>query len=479
MPHRTLRSLVALLVVVATLGVTTTVARAAPGARGCDVEVTPADDVVRAVDRAGPGATVCLRQGTYRLTRPLRPHRGQTLVGPRAVLDGSRVLRGWRREGRVWVVGGQHQEGQRTGTCLRGRACTYPDDVLRDGRPLRRVLSRADVGPGRYWFDYRRDRILLGGDPRGHALSVLVSRGGIASRAGARGADVTVRGLTVQHMASPAQHGAIEVTAPGWLVTGTVVRDNHGAGITAGGRVRLLDNRVVRNGQLGIGGVGVDTVVAGNTIGDNGGGGFDPAWEAGGAKWAVTDRLVVRRNLVVGNHGPGLWTDIDAQHTTYARNVVRGNSGPGIFHEISADAVIRDNLVTGNGHGSATWLWGSGVLVAGSHDVDVVGNRLAGNAAGIGLVQQDRGVSDVDGTPRRLHDVRVRDNGVRLARSETGMVQDDGDRSVFDDDTITWTGNTWLQRGPTPFLWDDAALTLAQWRALGHDVPASTPRDSP
>ena len=32
-------------------------------------------------------------------------------------------------------------------------------------------------------------------------------------------------------------------------------------------------------------------------------------------------------------------------------NTVRDNFGPGIFHEIGFDAVIRNNLVEGNGFG--------------------------------------------------------------------------------------------------------------------------------
>jgi parallel beta-helix repeat protein len=248
-----------------------------------------------------------------------------------------------------------------------------------------------------------------------------------------------------------------------------VVRVNHGAGITTAGHVEVTGNRVLRNGQLGIGGTGAETYVTDNEVAFNNTAGFDPGWEAGGAKWAVTDGLVVLRNRVHDNDGPGLWTDIDARGTTYIDNVVRDNTRAGIFHEISADATIRGNTVTGNGHGFDTWLWGAGILLAGSHDVEVDGNTLSGNAAGIALIQQDRGDSDVDGMPHTLHDLSIHDNEVTMSRGPSGGVTDDGYDAMFDDPTITWTGNTWLGSAGRPFWWADDELTLAQWRDLGHD----------
>lgn len=442
----------------------------ASDAAGCTVRLHPGDAVNRAVTRAGERATVCFAPGTYRLRTPLRPRAGQTLVGDDATLSGARVLRGFRRTGDAWVVGGQTQQGERTGTCARGTACTYPDGVLRDGRPLRRVLRAADLDNGTFFLDYRHDRVLVVDDPRGHVLEAMVAPAAIQSRPGAAGADVTVRGLTVEHVASRAQHGAIETSAPGWTIEGTTVRVNHGAGITSQGHVRILHNRVLRNGQLGIGGTGTDTLVRGNRIVGNNTGGFDPGWEAGGGKWAVTTHLVVSHNVVLDNHGPGLWTDIDALDTTYAANVVRRNDRAGIFHEISGSATIRDNVVTGNGHGYDTWLWGAGILLAGSHDVTVTGNRLAGNAAGIGLIQQDRDVSDRDGAPRTLHDLAFTDNETTMAGGDSGAVTDNGFDSMFDDPTITWTDNTWHGTATGAFAWADDYLDAAGWQALGHDV---------
>jgi hypothetical protein len=438
-----------------------------PGA----VHVHPGDDLIGAVRAAGNGGTVCFAPGTYRLTRPLQPRRGQTLVGQHAVLDGSRVLHGFRRTPQGWVVGHQRQQGERNGECLgRSRACTYPDDVLRDGRPLTRVLRLTALRPGAYFFDYRHNRIYLYDDPAGHRIEAMLAPTAILSREGRAGANVTVRGFVVQHVASHAQHGAIETTAPGWSILRNLVRVNHGAGITANGHVRIVGNRVLRNGQLGIGGTGDATYVARNVIAGNNTAGFDPGWEAGGAKSALTDDLVVRHNRVYDNDGPGLWTDIDAQNTRYIDNVVRDNSRAGIFEEISAHAVVRGNVVTGNGHGCGVWLWGSGILVAASYDVEVADNRLRGNAEGIGLVQQNRGRSSVNGRRRILHNVRIHDNVTWMSGGESGAVEDNGYDRLFRDPTITWTDDVWHQVRGRVFAWDDEDLTLRQWRRVGHDA---------
>lgn len=274
----------ALLLVLAPLVVQPLVPGGAVDVDRCDrprvVEVQPGDDLQRALDHAGKGATVCFTRGTYRLTRPLRPWANQTLVGRGAVLTGSTVLHGFRRTAHGWTVSGQEQQGDRNGECARGTACTFPDDVCRDGTRLERVLAADLLRRGTFFFDYRRDEITVYDDPSGPVLEAMLAPTGILSRAGRDG--VTATGFVVQQMASRAQHGAIETTASDWRIIDNTVQVNHGAGITSTGHVRIAGNTVRDNGQLGIGGTGESTYVVGNEIAGNNTAGFDPGWEAGG-----------------------------------------------------------------------------------------------------------------------------------------------------------------------------------------------------
>jgi parallel beta-helix repeat protein len=447
--------------------------RAAPG--NCSAptaqHVHPGTDVQRVVTRAGVGATICFSPGTYRLTDPIQPRRGQVLVSDRAVLSGAMRLH-FSRHGAVWTAPEHHANGQRNGVCfpVGSHACTYPNDVLRDGLPIRRVVHRSALHHGAYFVDYKTNRVVVPDDPSGHHFRVEVAYAAIHSLAGTAGSGVTVRGFRIQDFASPAQHGAIDTTAPGWVIAHNTVQVNHGAGITSGGHVRIVRNRVLRNGEEGIAGVGHHTLVAHNVVAHNNNDQFDAGWEAGGCKWAVTNGLMVRDNVVHDNNGPGLWTDIDSVGTTYQGNRVYNNADAGIFHEISGTAVIKDNVVTGNGFGKPEWLWGSGILLAASHDVEVSGNTLFHNAEGIGLVQQDRGNSSVDGAPRVLHNIAIRDNVVHLDRGNAGVVEDNGDEALFADNTISWTDDEWYGAHGKRFEWNDTEITAAGWRRSGHDV---------
>lgn len=57
---------------------------------------------------------------------------------------------------------------------------------------------------------------------------------------------------------------------------------------------------------MGIGGNGTNMLVEHIVVRPNNIYGFDPDWEAGGAKIADSDGVVVRGNHVYDNDGPGL-----------------------------------------------------------------------------------------------------------------------------------------------------------------------------
>jgi parallel beta-helix repeat protein len=282
---------------------------------------------------------------------------------------------------------------------------------------------------------------------------------------------VTIKELTIEKYASPAQSGAVDGSkGSGWTVARNVIRWNHGAGLSLGSSMQVRDNHVLANGQLGVGG-GDDysgIVIEGNEIAYNNEAGFDWQWEAGGSKfWATTD-LVVRENHVHHNLGPGLWTDTDNRGTLYEGNVVEDNSVCGIFHEISYAAVVRNNTVRRNGFAHSTWVWGAGILVAASSDVEIYGNIVEDNAGGINAVQQERGVGKYG--PHVVRNLWVHDNTVRMRTGLNGIATDTGDLSIFRNWNNRYDSNTYYL-GPLAryFAWL-GARTEAEWRSDGQDV---------
>ncbi|HEY0695257.1 MAG TPA: hypothetical protein VGD71_40255 [Kribbella sp.] len=80
--------------------------------------------------------------------------------------------------------------------------------------------------PGTFYADYAANAVYVGTDPRTHAIEISRTDTAISSSA----ANVKVRGLTVEHFASPSQGGAI-VAGPGWHVQSNDIRDNHAVGV--------------------------------------------------------------------------------------------------------------------------------------------------------------------------------------------------------------------------------------------------------
>lgn len=442
--------------------------------------IYPGDDIQQKVSSHPTGTMFLIKAGVHRMQQ-ISPRDGQHFVGEAgAVLNGARLLTSFTRQGGFWVASGQTQQGQVHGNlhCLkyadgtRYDACGYPEDLFIDDRMLWQVTSLAQVKAGTWYFDYGADKIYFADDPAGRKVETSVTRHAFTGNA----SGVTIRGLTVEKYANPAQNGAIHGTnTRDWIVTDNVVQLNHGVGIRTGERMQVRNNKILRNGQLGIGGSGDDVLVEGNQIAHNHAGGFNVGWEAGGSKFVRTHRLTVRANHVHDNDGPGLWTDIDNIHTLYERNRVEDNTHAGIFHEISYDAVIRDNIVRRNGLASNTWLWGAGILVAGSSNVEVYGNLVEENGNGIAGVQQNRGTGAYG--PWKLRNLWVHHNTVRMVSiGRSGVARDDGDPDVYAPagnnrfDHNDYTVGTWRS---TWFMFNHGNRTWVNWRSYGHDLNGS------
>ena len=435
------------------------------------IAVAPEDDLAALAAAQPTGTTFVLAPGIHR-SGLIMPRDAQVFIGrPGAVLSGAVVLTAFETRDGLWLIPGQTAEGRVHGECGPSHPrCAYSEDLFVDDQMLTHVGAISQVVPGTWFFDYANDTIYLGEDPVGRVVELSV----VPYAFGGDADEVTIRDLVIEKYAVPAQEGAIDsrrhvddrVGGANWVIRGNVVRWNHGVGIATTTGALVEQNVVYENGQLGLAAKGEGVTITGNEIFGNNTAGFSPGWEAGGSKFTFTSGLLVEDNTVHGNAGPGLWTDIDNIDTVYRRNIVTDNEGIGILHEISYDAIIADNEVNGNGFAFDSWLWGAGIAISTSVNVEVFDNIVDGNADGIVGVHQDRSDAPASYGPLRLENLSVHDNVVTGNGGWTGIGQDVGDNSVFTSRNNRFYDNVYEQEGKH-FFWLNEPHTYEEWQALG------------
>jgi parallel beta-helix repeat protein len=372
------------------------------------IAIEPGASIQAAVDRSGAGAAFCLKNGVHR-AQAVRPWPRQRFYGEgRTVLNGSRLLTDLWRENGYWVARNPFRRGRKHGECLPSApTCNEPEALFIDDRPLVKVSSKSALTGGRFYIDYAGGKIYLVDDPTGRKVEATAALFAFESTAG----DVLISNLAVEKFASAAQKGAIHAREGArWRIENCEVRLNSGAGISVGTGSVVRNCDIHHNGQIGIEGDGKDIRIEDNRIWFNNIYGFDPAWEAGGAKIAESDGVTFRGNHVHDNNGSGLWCDIECRNVVYEENLVENNQHIGIFHEISYNAVIRNNVVRHNGSANRRWFWGADIAIADSQDVEVSGNMVAVAAGGCGIVLIDQGRWNDDGAEYKTRNNTVRGN---------------------------------------------------------------------
>lgn len=362
------------------------------------VVLRPCDDINRAVQLHPAGTKYFLKPGLYRLQQIFPKDRDSFIGAQGATLNGARQLNKFEVSGRLYVARNQppHPKAERVGMCTpQYPRCNRPYDLYFDGRPLRAVSRLSAVGPGTWYFDERRNDVYFHDTPEGHSIELSY----MPFAFGGSARDVTISNLIVENYASANQQGAINNhgAGTGWMVLHNEVRWNHGYGIVMGTANKLLGNNVHHNGQLGFGGGSGthDGLAKGNEVAFNSWNGVNCSWECGGAKWGNVIRLTVAGNYVHHNQGTGLWTDERSSAIVLEDNLIEDNRRAGISHEISHSAVIRDNILRGNGAPDHHWGWRGQIQIQNATDTEVYGNTivldpvLGGN--GITVIQQDRG----------------------------------------------------------------------------------------
>jgi hypothetical protein len=340
------------------------------------------------------GTTYSIAAGTHRL-QSVSPKTGDKFIGQTgAIMSGARLLTSFTQSGSRWYASGQTQESSQVGSCESGYPrCAYVHDLFINNVPLRHVSSLSAVVPGTFFLDYAGDRIYFGDNPAGKTVETSITATAFRGSA----SNVTIDALIVEKYANPAQQGAIpQDNKANWTIKNSEIRLNHGTGLRMGTGWLVENNKINTNGQMGIGGWHADGATAiNNEIAYNNFAHYDAAWEGGGTKWVHSDGLLVKGNYSHDNRGPGLWTDIGNINITYDDNRVEDNFGQaGIFHEISCGAVIKNNIVKGNGKGYGTnyLSYDSSILISTSKNVEVYNNYVeVDNAHGIGMMNQNRG----------------------------------------------------------------------------------------
>lgn len=454
-----------------------------PVARACHgVSVRPSDDLQAVIGAHPAGTTFCLTAGTHRVREPLVPRTGDALVGHLgAVISGSRVLTGWRRDGRAWSTTGFLPDGPGTsGYCLPSApTCTYTHDVFLDGRRLDPVRSRSAVTRGTVHADYRRNTITIGENPLGRLLEQAVAPGLVHATVD----DVTVANLVLEHAANPAQVGTVEnrhvdpyspEAGSGWRIVNNEVRSNHGVGIGFGGHSTVAGNSIHHQGQLGLGAWGSGSLITNNEIFLNGVAGYSPEWEAGGSKMWLTSDLTISHNDVHDNLGPGLWADGGNIDVRYAYNKITDNWRAGIQHEISYDATIEHNVISGNGRRPRGWAWDAGIQIqssGGTGLIEIAHNVVERNANGITLIDSgDRErEKPMPHGPHVVRNVWIHHNEITMVgRQTTGAVEDSGDPTVYTGNNRFDANTYYLDSLSAPhFTWAGEDVGWSRWRGIG------------
>jgi len=435
------------------------------------IRIQPGTNASEIVNEAPPGSTFEFAPGVHRRFT-VKPKDGTTFIGLEgAILSGAVELSDPTATPGKWRYDGYEFTGVDHGNCIDGYdGCGLSQDLFIDDIMMWQVTDPADLEPGTWYWE--GTSIYIADDPTNRRIELSIDKRAFVGDSD----NVTIKNIVIEKYATPAQSGAVQSTVPGgkergdgWLIEDVEVRGAHGAGIRAGDNTIIRRVYVHHNGQLGImASRSINVLIEDSEIAFNNTAGFRWSWEGGGAKFTRTTGLTVRRTYSHDNIGPGLWTDIDAVDTLYDSNRIMDNTGPGIYHEISYAATIRDNVVEGNGFGFSTWLWGAGILVSASSDVDVFGNEVRNNANSIAGIQQSRG----DGAfgPRLLSGLNVRDNTIELGDGGIGLVTDTGDKTVFTDRGNVFDNNIYEGDTGRAYSWGGKILDRYGWVAAGQDV---------
>jgi parallel beta-helix repeat protein len=286
--------------------------------------------------------------------------------------------------------------------------------------------------------------------------------------------NVTIRGFEITGYSPPNKNGAVmgDGSGTGWRIENNEIHHNKEIGVKAVSGWDVVGNSIHHNGRYGVQGAGSGINILDNEISYNSTD-YGMTNESGGTKFVLTTGLVIRGNHVHHNYGNGLWVDINNVKPLIEDNLVQSNHKAGIVMEISCGGTIRNNRVEGNSFEDPydSWMSGAAILVANSPNVTVSGNRLSGNAKGIGGLHWDhpnRGA--VTECSPELKNFKVTGNTISQSTGPAAGIDAKINKDqVWSSWGNTFSGNSYSLSGDARFRWEGGWVSASEWGSQGLD----------
>ncbi len=418
------------------------------------IDATPSGGVLR--------LPACLYEQSVTINKPM------TLDGQgQAEIRGSDVWTAWTQSGSTWISSNVLPPfSNGSGVICDDPRCNWPEQVFVDGTPLIEVAVGATPTAGQFSLTAAR-QVVMASNPAGHVVEVSTRTTWIDTESD----NVTIQGMTMRHLANPAQTGAVgNQGRNGWTLQNSQLYDTHGATVVVGGasnpgtQTRVLNNKIAESGFEGIlGNQNVNTLIQGNEVFWNNTEGFMLDWAGGGVKLSGVTNATVDSNVVHDNLGPGLWCDQACSNITFSSNRVYSNGGhrdtgpdgsPQIFFEISEGALIQGNAVWG-----ATGYW-PGIYISSSGNAEVRWNVVAASSRGLEAYLQTRCCIP----PQGETNVYFHDNDVIMGSTGDYAILwgDDGSNQITTASNHAWNNAIWYptsENGQARFRWGNQQFT--------------------
>ncbi|MCC6239822.1 MAG: right-handed parallel beta-helix repeat-containing protein [Phycisphaerales bacterium] len=396
-----------------------------------------------AMDKAGPGDTVRLAAGIYRLGKTVNVTHGGSPGQPliiegagagKTILKGSKLVENWQEtQPNVWKVSGWTINSQQLfvdGQSLQqiGAQNAFQKSGEYDSKPILPPVGKGldDLVPGSFFYDTDTQSLYCmlpdRSDPNGRIMEASIVPGPLLmTKEASPVSHVVLRKIGFLHNNSSAENkltGLVTVVfGVNWTIEDCVMNHGDGGGLTLSCRdsvIRRCD--ISHNGVVGVGMGGnwrefpnvppgvhkhkyagvepLNVTLEDSNLSYNNYRNFNRAWSGGGMKLIPGIKAVTIRNChVTHNNGAGIWFDGALGSNRVLDNFTAYNNGAGVFYEISNKdeddeygVLVRNNRAIKNK--------GQGIYIAASSDAIVENNTCYGNAYNIvlhGMPRRDWG----------------------------------------------------------------------------------------